>query len=198
MKEKEEIKGPLVVRDDKRRQRRWGRREEVSEKTTPPTPVPVSPAPWVSISTGPAYPSGRPVLSRRFHKLTQSRVSRTKVLIHSLLVAHSSWWGRTVDVGSVALPGRLLLMWHSSLGRHGVLTAHRLLLRLHVLMVGHLLLLLRRHVLRLHARVPPRHVRRWGGDLRMVRYVLGGVDGGLALDTVLITNHRFGGIEASL
>lgn len=89
---------------------------------------------------------------------------------------------------------RLLLMWHSRLRWHRILSASLLLL--HVLLIGHLLLLLGGDVVRLHAGTS-RHagLRRW--DLRVI-YVFGRVDGGFPINAVLVARGRLGRVQACL
>lgn len=72
------------------------------------------------------------------------------------------------QASNLFLPGRLLLVGHSSLRWHGVLASNALLLLLlllHVLLVGDLLLLLGCNVVGVNSGIPPRHGSLWCGNL---------------------------------
>ena len=95
-----------------------------------------------------------------------------------------------------ALSGRLLLMRHSRLRGHRILSSHPLL-RLHVLLIGYLLMLFRGDVIGVHARVATRHSGLRCRDL-WVADVFRRVYGGIPVDAVLRAWRRFGRIQTRL
>lgn len=103
----------------------------------------------------------------------------------------------TISRLGVHLSGWLLLMWHSRLRWHRVLTADALLLLLllHVLLVRHLLLLLRRNVMGRDAGVVANGI--WSGDGR-VRDLFRRVDGGFPINTVFGSRSGLGRVQTCL
>lgn len=98
------------------------------------------------------------------------------------------------------LPGRLLLVRHSSLRGHRVLASNALLLLLlllHVLLVGNLMLLLGRNIIGVYSRIPPRHGSLWCGNL-WVRDILGRIGSGFSINAVLSAWRGLWCIQTSL
>lgn len=97
------------------------------------------------------------------------------------------------------LPGRLLLVGHSSLRWHGVLASNALLLLLllHVLLVGNLLLLLGCNVVGVHSRIPPRHGSLWCRNLWVTDF-LRRIRCGFSINTVLSAWRRLWCVQTSL
>lgn len=98
------------------------------------------------------------------------------------------------------LPGRLLLVGHSSLRWHRVLASNALLLLLlllHVLLVGNLLLLLGCNVVGVDSRISPRHGSLWCGNLWVTDF-LRRIRCGFSINTVLSAWRRLRCVQTSL